>query len=461
MRRQPPELHRRRLLQALGLLGGASVLPWGRAGGAAPAVPKKIVIVVTSHGTVHEDWRMTGGGPAEGDLVFDLPSLPVAELSPILAPLAGHRDQMMVLEGIGNACAPTAGFLAHPAGNASCLTGDVPTEVPGAYPRCDGPSLDQVIAADQQTVFPSLEWAVGGAPVAYDALGQPLPYETDPVAAWNRLFPTAATTPEATAIRARQTAVLELATSRYEALVPRLAAEEQARLAQHRDLIHDLEARIVALDRLACEAPPEPTGAMPLPHEAAHPGAMVGLFGDLAVAALSCGMTRVVTLRVDAIPTATVGAPPGDLHNDIAHAVAGNPDARAWMTLHHTFLAEQIAELADKLRGAPDEAGGSLLDSTLVVWWNEMATGDHLFHNVPAVLLGGIDGLRWGTYHRWAPRVRVSGRNGVEVMGQVHNKLLTTIGSVMGLPGSSFGVTELAGPDGPVDCTGTLPGVLT
>src|SRR5688572_27483663 len=115
---------RRRLLQALGLAGGAMALPSLRAGAVEPDPPRRILFVVSSHGTVDESWRIRQGRPNDVDYTLDLE--PLGQLSPILAPLWAHRAKLVVLDGVGNGCAPLAGFLAHPAGNASCQTGAVP-----------------------------------------------------------------------------------------------------------------------------------------------------------------------------------------------------------------------------------------------------------------------------------------------------------------------------------------------
>lgn len=441
------------------------ILPPLRARATEPPPPRRILFLVTSHGTVDEAWRIRQGRPDDVDYELPLDGLLPDEMSPILAPLWNHRQKLVVLDGIGNGCAATAGFLAHPAGNASCQTGAVPVDVPGSFSQTDGPSLDQVLAEGQDTPFPSLEWGIGGPPVSYDTLGQPLPFEQDPVAAWNRLFPTARTPVrprESQAIRSRQTSLLDFAVGCYDDTIARLPVEERTKIELHRDLVRDLEVRITRLDALRCRPPPLPDPeAFPLPVEADYPGTLYTAFSDLALAALGCGMTNVITLRVDTVPTATIGAPPGDLHTDIAHRTGTDPRARGFMTRHHTFHARQLSILLDRMDGIP-EGNGTLLDHTLVVWHNEMATGDHRFHTVPMVIAGGGPTLRTGRYHRWAPQYGIEGRSGVEWMGQPHNRALTTLGVAMGLDIDAFGVRELPLTDGEtLDCTGVLDGVLT
>lgn len=307
-----------------------------------------------------------------------------------------------------------------------------------------------------------MEWALGGMPCCYDETGHELPYESDPVYAWRRLFPFAPT--GAAAIGAAQTRVLDLAASQFDDLLAgipgRLPAADVARAQLHRDLVADLDQRLQLLASIACDAPPEPVPPTVPPDDAAYPELQIGAFLDLGAVALSCGLTDVITLRVDDIPTATIGAPPGDVHTDIAHDVARSPADRDYMTAHHRFHAEQVARFLDVLAAIP-EGEGSLLDHTLVVWHNELATGDHLFGTVPYVLAGLTDTLASGTYLRFAEQYYVGGRLGPQWVGTPHNKLLTAIAVAMGLPDDHCGVTEILDQGGnPIDCTGALAGVL-
>jgi hypothetical protein len=425
----------------------------------APA-PMRILFYVSSHGTVYDAWRIREG---YGDTVaYDLPLSGLTEdrFSRILQPLWSKRDDLLVLDGCGNACAIQAGFFAHAAGHASLQTGAVPVDLPGGL-QVSGPSLDQVIAAEQGTAFPSLELGIGSPlPVNFDALAAPVPYEYDPVALWNRLFPTSASDrPGSALVRSRQPAVLDFASDRYDAVIARLPSAERAKIELHRDLVSDLATRMVLLDAIGCAAPPVP-GVPPARDAAEWPGFMTESFVDLAVTALSCDLTRVVTLVVDDVPTATVGAPPGDLHDGIAHLVNLDPASAEYMTLHHLFHAEQVARLLDRLDAIP-EGDGTLLDHTIVVWHNELATGNHQLDVIPYVLGGGSKVLRTGRWLRSPEVTLMEGWLGRERVGRPHNQVLTTLGRAMGLDLDHFGVTECVAADGSaIDATGIVEGVL-
>jgi hypothetical protein len=82
------------------------------------------------------------------------------------------------------------------------------------------------------------------------------------------------------------------------------------------------------------------------------------------------------------------------------------------------------------------ERDGTLSDTTLVVWMNEMGTGNHKLTNTPWVLVGGLGGrLRTG---------RV-----LSFPGRPHNGLLLSIAHALGCEDlRSFGTRDYC--DGPL-----------
>ncbi len=183
-------------------------------------------------------------------------------------------------------------------------------------------------------------------------------------------------------------------------------------------------------------------------------------FQGLAVAALSCGMTNIITLRGGQLPNDLIGAPPGDIHNDYAHSSDVDPTAMGVMTDYHTWYAERFAELLDKLDSIP-EAGGTMLDHTIVVWTNELSSGVHEHHNLPIVIAGGSFAFDVGRLVRYAPISPVQGPWSVVDVGRPHNMLLTSLAQAMGSSVTSVGLTDVALSDGSLlDCTGPLDRLL-
>jgi len=446
-------LNRRHLLQALGLSAGSLFLPSrGLAKGAAPA--KRILFFVTGHGTVYDNWKMRPGGEADDvDFDTDLTTLSTGDWSPILAPLERHAAKLTILDGLAHVGSIAAAFNEHEEGHATCLTGDLPLPQKGSLGKPSGASVDQILAADATTAFRSLEYAViGGWNVNFDDQGNAIPYESDPVAAWNRLFPGGVDGLDTTANRVlrKQNRVLDLAKQRFDALAPRLSTEDRLKLEAHRDLVADLENQVLALASLECDPIDQPTSSWP------EPADEMEAFQGLAVAALSCGMTNIITLRGGQLPNDLIGAPPGDIHNDFAHSSDVDPTAMAVMTDYHTWYAERFAELLDKLDSIP-EAGGTMLDHTIVVWTNELSSGVHEHDNLPIVIAGGSFAFDVGRLVRYAPVSPVQGPWSVVDVGRPHNMLLTSLAQAMGSSISSVGLTEVELSDGSqLDCTGPL-----
>jgi hypothetical protein len=460
----PTGLSRRNLLRALGLSGSAAFLPSlaPRSSLAAPGKPTRLLLLVTGHGTVYDNWKMRPGGQDElSNWAFDLDGLAADEFSQILAPLHGVRDQLLVLDGLAAGPVGVAGINEHEAGHVAALTGTIAQAVQDSLAVATGPSIDQIIgpAIASAGQYPTLEYTVGGWPVCYDAFGQAIPYEVDIWAAYERLFPGGQdpnpVPTDADTIRAAQPSVLDLVGDQYDALVPKLSGEDRQKLEQHRDLIRGLEIQLEGLAAIECDAPAPPPG-FPDWGTAEYPLAMTNAYLDIIRVALACRLSPVITFRVETMFNATIGAPPGDIHTDWAHAVDDNPEAAEVMTNYHIHHAQWIANLINQLASTPD-AGGSLLDDTIVVWTNELATGSHDFKRFPIVVAGGNGHFDLGRWVRWAPSDTLDGAWSSHEIGPAHNRWLVSLAQAFDLGLDQIGVSELPRDGGgTIDCTGPL-----
>lgn len=470
-RQSGSKLHRRTLIQALGLGAGSLAFhSWGagfpQALAQMPSRAKRIVFFVTSHGTVYDNWRMRPQGQGEDvDFEFDLQGLQQDQFSSILAPLHGLREHLLIIDGVANCAGRVLGLNEHDMGHASILTGQLPREVPGALAQSQGASLDQVLAGSLPNPgpFASLEYGIGGQSPCFDTSGAAIPMTGEPWQAHQRLFggvaPGAGGTPtNAEHIQAGQASVLDLVGQRYAALQTRLSARDRQKLEQHRALVFDLEQSLKNLQMISCEATASPSGR-PAWDAAEWPRWHEDVYFGLSAVALGCGLTKVITIRHDQIPTATVGVGPGDLHNDLAHHTHTNAHAKTVMTRYHTHQAQAFARLVESLANIPHDTG-TLLDDTIVVWTNELATGNHLMTDIPLVVAGGKNVLRLGRYVRYAPTHVMQAPWSTPRVGPAHNKFLTTLAQAMGLTNNSFGVTQIpAAGGGQIATTGTLPGL--
>jgi len=74
--------------------------------------------------------------------------------------------------------------------------------------------------------------------------------------------------------------------------------------------------------------------------------------------------------------------------HDISHNQGSNPDGAQYVI--DKYVCDRTAELLAEMSMTPDIGGGSLLDNTLVVFWNECSNGNaHGAVDMPILLFGG------------------------------------------------------------------------
>ena len=241
----------------------------------------------------------------------------------------------------------------------------------------------------------------------------------------------------------------------------RSGSRDRSRLADHRDLIRDLENRLGGLS--AAECAPVEVGTLTDWPQPAWYGDRADAFFRLITAAFSCDLTRVATMVLTQPETASFGGPSELDAHEYAHNAPTDATAEQVMTDYHSYHAGQFAQLVEMLRSV-EEGSGTLLDNTLVVWCGELTTGDHSFVNMPIVIAGNGGGaLARDRYVRWAPTEPTTHRgygswDGLSAFsGPAHNKLLHSLAQTMGLELNQIGESSMSGFNGEsVDLTGVL-----
>jgi hypothetical protein len=458
---RPIRIPRRTLLRGAG--GVAIALPWleimsrpGPARAADAVAPKRFITFFSSAGTIHEAWVPTGS-----ETNF--------KLSRILTPLEAHQQRLVVLDGMTNFLGTPPPGDDHMRGIGTLLTatelldGDTRSGAPGFEPcgLAGGISLDQVLGESlgRTTKLKTLELGVqtGNAGdvtsyTSYSAADRPLPPENDPSKVFNRAFMDltagggAPMVDEAAARRlAQRKSVLDAVIDSYGSLSPKLGSLDRATMDAHLTAIRDLEMRLGAGpsggSSAACAKPASPS----IEYQKNDNFPAVGkLQMDLLVMALACDLTRVVTLQWEAaysdVRFTWLGADRG--HHTISHDSDGNQDSVEMLTKINVWYAEQFAYLLSKLE-AIKEGSGSLLDTSLVFWGNELARGNvHSHWPMPFVLAGSSGGaIETGRFLQYQKGDAKSS----------HSNLLVSIMNAMGVPGQTFGSPEF--------CTGPLPGL--
>ena len=331
-----------------------------------------------------------------------------------LAPLEPYRDELLIL----NKLERRYGLLGdkrsdgHQQGGASLAPWE---SGEGSYPIGGkegvtigyvlGPSADheigeRVISANPGVKYRHLVYRVGqknndiwnmhshAGPVGTQNPVQP---ETDPYAAYARLFTFGADNAAAKAEIERrllkQQSALDLVLDEAASLQTKLGVADKARVQQHMDALRDIERTLTGGNGgLGCV--PFDLGEMLDPYKDDNHEAIGKLFQKVSVLAFACDLTRSINFNWSGNTSNRVYRNLGleEGHHDISHNSAD--EAFAKIRAIYTHLWTMSTSLYEDLKGV-SEAGGTLWDNTLVVHWSELGQGDTHSENDAMVILAG------------------------------------------------------------------------
>ncbi|HMJ13242.1 MAG TPA: DUF1552 domain-containing protein [Polyangiaceae bacterium] len=447
------ELSRRRLLRGLGALSVALTSPVWRAStvfgqDARVPVAKRFIGIFSANGTIASQFFPQ---PTSASVQLSLPR--------ILAPLEKHKAKLLVLKGVhmnstvedelGKPSANKPGGP-HMKGPGAMLTGG--SLLAGSFGGAGGPagyadriSVDQLIAQriGAGMRFPSLEIGVrtqGQEPlrvISYRGANQPNNPIQDPWQLYSRMF--ADRDLSATDLQrklAERRSVLDFLKDDLNRLGGRVSAEDKKRLDAHLTGIRSIEQGL-ATSSSAC-TPLQMPGKID-PNAMQNYPAIGKLQMDLMLLAHSCGLTRVSTFMWANANSwqfyPWIGI--NEEHHELSHAGDNDAASTEKLVKISVWHAEQVAYVLDRLAAIPEIDGGNMLDSTVLLWGNELGVGNsHSYKNVPWLLAGGAGG-----YFKM-------GRS-LQFQNQPHNNLLLSVCHAMGLTDvNSFGIPAL--------CTGPL-----
>lgn len=363
--------------------------------------------------------------------------------------LSRHKANTLVLNGITNRLRPgeyhghetTAGELWTGHGVVQGRLGGRPEE--DGYTRWGGgESVDRLMAREltarnggqRATPFGAVnlgvDWTVNTqineagltSAMIWDGREQPIQPEADPRAAFRTLFGGGAG-----ADMARRQSIIDFVRGDLRRLEGRVGAADKAKIDAHLSGLRDLERR---LSSGSVALPPQcaaPTGTEVAPDTRDIRPSMEAMM-DIAVAALSCQRTQVLTFQVGYntwwntlhwLESPANGCP----HHCLNHDGAEGDNTRG-THLAGVWGMEQFTRLVDKLAAVP-EGDGTLLDHTAVVFLTDFAdAGSHWTGNLPCVIAGGRAGLRTGRSLRFGTQ---------ESQWRAHNDLLLSLVHFLGL----------------------------
>jgi hypothetical protein len=321
-------------------------------------------------------------------------------------------------------------------------------------------SVDQEIAryVGGDSKKPSLQFGVqstmyNGTEVrtvmSYRGSDDPISNEVSPYSMFDFAFSELGVDPaEFAALRARRHSVLDAVGRQYDALLPKLGADDRRKLEQHLTAVREVERRLDSPDVVlggACQpsAPGDPA-SLDL-DDPGNYGIVGSLQMDLLIMALACNITKVATLQWSA---ATNNRPyPFLTHNGEPllgdeHVMGHEPDenVETWEKLRviKRWYFEQFAYFLGRLDSI-QEASGTLLDNTVILVCSEIPRGNnHSQIDMPFILAGSAGGYLQ------------TGRS-LEFSGHHHNDLLVSVLNAMGIEATAFGHEGY--------CAGPLPGL--
>jgi len=380
-----------------------------------------------------------------------------------LAPLEPYRQDLLVLNKLdkkfgklpsgsvadnheqgGSSLAPwPSGEGSYPIGGATTTIGFV------LGPSADRSIGDMVLAKNPSIPYRHLVYRVGGkrndiwnlhshaGPVGTQ---NPIPPETDPYAAYARIFMFNSTDAAAqAAIQKRllkKQSALDLVLAEANSLSGKVGSRDKAKLDLHMTSLRDIERTLqgtggTVMPPMACKA--ATLGTAVDAYADANHIVMGELFFKISALAFACDLTRVIQYNWSGNTSNRIYANLGmtEGHHDISHQ--NTTDAFAKVRVIHKHLWTQNLKLYEALKATPD-GDGTLWDKTLIVHWNELAQGDtHAINNNLVIFAGKADNaFRRGRYIDFANK-------------QSFSDMLITCHQYMGFTDvTSFGDSRLA-----------------
>jgi hypothetical protein len=407
---------RRRFLQLMGLGAlSATTLPLMRPIFAAATPPKRVIFMFIPDGVQADDWHAQGTGTN-----FTLPAM--------TQPLNSVKQHCLFLSGIDM----LGSGGTHEGGVLKFLTG-----TSGQY-HDRNVSLDYYLGqrVKNVTIQPHLNLNIipkyHDKHITFDFNKTPLIPESNPLVAFNSLF--GDKTNGQALKNARRISVLDNVLSEVNSLRTKLGQTERQKLDTHLDSITELEKRLSA-DTGGCPAWDfNPTGFTvtrtglwdnPEYLDNTRMTLISDLHMDVAVHALSCDLTRVVTLKWNnSVNDLNI---PESGSNMTCHG-ASHAGGTEFIKIKAWYMS-RLAHLINQLENTPD-GDGNLLDSTLIFVGSDLANGSwHNHTNMPFILAGGSAG-------------GINTGRSLVYQNTPHNKILVSIAQYMGASINQFGTED-------------------
>jgi uncharacterized protein DUF1552 len=323
----------------------------------------------------------------------------------ILEPLAGLKDDVLVLSGLDNRAGEYNVAGDHARGTGCFLSCSLvnlsETDITNTT------TIDQLYAQSLGAATPLTSLQLGTE--AGDNIGNcdsgyscayarniswvgntPIPKLTDPQTAFDLLF--AGFDPQATAAellrrKTRRISVLDYATAEANALQAKLGQTDKIKVQEYLDSVRDLELRVQA----ESTAPKCELGTFDGTFSDFQ--TQVTLMSDIMVKAMQCDRTRALTFMMDNAGSnrdfGDIGA--GGGHHNISHH-NDLEENFAKLRIIDRWEVERLAYLLQAMKDSP-EGDSNLLANSVVFFSSEIADGNaHGHRDMPILIAGQLGG---------------------------------------------------------------------
>ncbi|MES3036782.1 MAG: DUF1552 domain-containing protein, partial [Bdellovibrionota bacterium] len=233
------------------------------------------------------------------------------------------------------------------------------------------------------------------------------------------------------AVNSRQKGITNLVMEDYRNVVNsrRIASSDRHKIDNYMTLLAEAEQRLGITTGSCSGGKPDP--------EVKDASILHKSTIDLEVAALACGMTKIVSHMIMQ-NTAEIISNEGESHSS-AHngksdsGESGRASVDQWVLNKYTMA--RVADFIKKLDSI-QESNGTLLDNTFFYYGNIEATGRHTFTDMPVIVAGAGAKIRNGYYIDYRPRPLVGDAD--IPWGRPINSLLVTILQSFGLTPAEY-----------------------
>ncbi len=351
-------------------------------------VPKRFVFVVKSSG-LQGEYLNPKGLSHGGDKLVD-ESLSDYQLPESLKSLESLKDKLTIIQGLSGKMTrlghsahygALGGYKASP--HAPPLYATIDGHLSEAFPSVFNHVGFKMGEGNQGVTFPS---------ISAKGKGQQLPFQQNPMAAFENLFGSILEDGDLKKKYTRTGNVLDAMSNEIRSLQGKLPSSEKEKLGHYLNGFESLRDRRVKLvsmqDTLKENAPDlsdKYTSSFKTHHLEAH--------FDMAAASLICGLTNVVTVHADGLDSVYSGIGIGNNVHAIGHGAGyATLTAQDCRNAIRSFHVELIASLAKKLNAVP-EGDGTMLDNTIIVYTSDNAAKHHsVGADWPMLVIGNMGG---------------------------------------------------------------------